>query len=286
MSVLCAQCGETLLGSVNRCWRCGREVDSRPGPVELPPVRREPVTVAEVADEQESDETSSERIDEPTSGGESAAASADDSLAATQAGTSDAEVVTRENAEQKPDDSRSGGPGAQGPPPILPTDQTGSGPTGSRNGDSVIVATSAREAPPQRPQNVIYHGSPFAPLAGQRPPETPSKAPAAAPIYPQNAAASGGAIASFCLGLMSLSVAAIFWSAPVVALILAILGICMGIWGMFSNRRGFAGVGLALCIAAFGWSGFMGVVQVYTMIHGVSPFQQAVEPTDMEMLDP
>ena len=33
MAVTCAHCGEQLMGSVNRCWRCGRDVQSRPGPV-------------------------------------------------------------------------------------------------------------------------------------------------------------------------------------------------------------------------------------------------------------
>lgn len=42
MAVQCAQCGEELLGAVNRCWRCGHEFEPHSGPSDLPPVRRSP----------------------------------------------------------------------------------------------------------------------------------------------------------------------------------------------------------------------------------------------------
>ncbi len=43
MAVLCAKCGEELLGAINRCWRCGTEYESRSGDIEIPPLRRAPV---------------------------------------------------------------------------------------------------------------------------------------------------------------------------------------------------------------------------------------------------
>ena len=43
MAVQCAHCGEELLGSVNRCWKCGRSLIAHAGPAELPPVRRAPI---------------------------------------------------------------------------------------------------------------------------------------------------------------------------------------------------------------------------------------------------
>ena len=43
MVVKCAHCGETLMGSVNRCWQCGKEFESRTGPAETPPLRRPPI---------------------------------------------------------------------------------------------------------------------------------------------------------------------------------------------------------------------------------------------------
>lgn len=43
MAVQCAKCGEELLGSVNRCWRCGSEFEAPAGVVDEPPVRRRPI---------------------------------------------------------------------------------------------------------------------------------------------------------------------------------------------------------------------------------------------------
>ena len=43
MAVQCANCGEELMGSVNRCWRCGRPFVSRSGPAQVPPIRRNPI---------------------------------------------------------------------------------------------------------------------------------------------------------------------------------------------------------------------------------------------------
>lgn len=43
MTVQCANCGEELLGSVNRCWRCGQLLVAHAGPTDVPPVRRAPI---------------------------------------------------------------------------------------------------------------------------------------------------------------------------------------------------------------------------------------------------
>jgi hypothetical protein len=39
MSVHCSQCGEELMGAVNRCWKCGQQFAARPTVDGLPPVR-------------------------------------------------------------------------------------------------------------------------------------------------------------------------------------------------------------------------------------------------------
>jgi hypothetical protein len=46
MTVQCAKCGEELMGSVNRCWRCGQEFVARSGDASLPPIRRSPLVAA------------------------------------------------------------------------------------------------------------------------------------------------------------------------------------------------------------------------------------------------
>ena len=44
MSIRCAQCGEELLGAVNRCWRCGQAIEV-PADGGVPPIVRAPVPV-------------------------------------------------------------------------------------------------------------------------------------------------------------------------------------------------------------------------------------------------
>lgn len=43
MAVKCGNCGEELMGSVNRCWRCGQSLRAHAGPAHIPPVRRPPI---------------------------------------------------------------------------------------------------------------------------------------------------------------------------------------------------------------------------------------------------
>lgn len=59
MAVQCANCGEELLGAVNRCWRCGHEFEAHSGPSNLPPIRRAPPkpVAASLADSSESSES-------------------------------------------------------------------------------------------------------------------------------------------------------------------------------------------------------------------------------------
>ena len=44
MRTICSQCGEELIGAVNRCWKCGTSVSTAVQPAK-PPVRRPPVTM-------------------------------------------------------------------------------------------------------------------------------------------------------------------------------------------------------------------------------------------------
>lgn len=45
MPVTCANCGEELLGAVNRCWRCGQTALSAPGSGDAPPIRQAPAMI-------------------------------------------------------------------------------------------------------------------------------------------------------------------------------------------------------------------------------------------------
>jgi len=46
MKVWCAACGEELMGSVNRCWKCGKTFPVQPEGGSKPPIRRLPIAAA------------------------------------------------------------------------------------------------------------------------------------------------------------------------------------------------------------------------------------------------
>lgn len=90
------------------------------------------------------------------------------------------------------------------------------------------------------------------------------------PAYPTNVGAAGGAIASVVLGVMALVATRLITPG---ALLISILGVGMGVWGLYSDRRGLAILGLALCCIAMAISGFLIVVQLYTLVYGYDPFE-------------
>lgn len=112
-------------------------------------------------------------------------------------------------------------------------------------------------------------------------PATPYYAPPAMPIYPSNAGATGGAIASVVLGVMAL--ATIKFITPG-ALLISILGVGMGVWGLYSDRRTAAVLGLLLCCLAMSISGFLSAVQLFELINGYNPFEGDLPPVDSTAL--
>ncbi|MCO6455123.1 MAG: hypothetical protein J5I93_07470, partial [Pirellulaceae bacterium] len=103
-----------------------------------------------------------------------------------------------------------------------------------------------------------------------------------APSYPAHTAAVGGAIGSVVLGGMSL-VGCLITNA---ALVTALLGLAMGVWGLYSTRRGLAVLGLLLCFLALSISSFNGAVDLYEYMNGRSPFAPApLFEEDGEVLD-
>jgi hypothetical protein len=200
MAVRCAQCGEELLGAVNRCWRCGAQVLSRSGDTDLPPIRRPPVpapTVAEPAGEPED---------------------------VVEASFADAEV-----AEPAPSSPAAGGTVVEGlpsgTPRTLPTRRVGS-----------PFAT--------RPSNFLSRVTRWL---------TPDR----------------GAVAACVLGILALFACII---APPAAVILGVLGLGLGILGLYSRRRGPALVGLLFCSLAILMGVFLVAVFWYESRYGYLPW--------------
>jgi hypothetical protein len=112
-------------------------------------------------------------------------------------------------------------------------------------------------------------------------PATPYYAPATLPTYPANAGATGGAIAAVVLGVMAL--ATISFITPG-ALLISIIGVGMGVWGLYSDRRPVAVFGLLLCCIAMAISGFFSAVQLFELINGYDPFEPDLPVEDTTVM--
>jgi hypothetical protein len=220
--VICSHCGEELMGSVNRCWRCGRTFVAEHNPENLPPIRRRPIP-----------------LDLVTKSWEELAA---------------ARMPARDAAGEE---------GNSGEPVVAEAIEPASADSALRgaNGHSHPAFASAGAAAPVS--------------------TTPYYAAPPTPIYPSNAGATGGAIASIVLGVMAL--ASIKLLTPG-ALLISILGVGMGVWGLHSDRRTAAVLGLLLCCLAMTLSGFFSAVQLYELINGYSPFEGDLPPVDASEL--
>lgn len=96
------------------------------------------------------------------------------------------------------------------------------------------------------------------PLPGNRP-----KPPATQQLIRDHAAVAG-AVGSLVLGIFGLSVA---WMADPTAVIgaalMALLGLVMGMWGLYSRRRGWALFGMLLCVGAISLASYSGAMLIY-----------------------
>jgi len=128
-------------------------------------------------------------------------------------------------------------------------------------------------------------GSPFAESAGPTGDGPADRAPPAKThyvvrqaSYPRHLASIGGSIAALVLGILSMI--ACFYTAG--AVVTAVIGLLMGIWGLYSTRRGPAIIGILLCCVAMAIGGFNGVVWVYESQYGYKPWDA---PSGYETLE-
>lgn len=76
--------------------------------------------------------------------------------------------------------------------------------------------------------------------------------------------AVAGAIGSIVLGLFSLSVSWMYNPTAVIGgALLALLGLAMGMWGLYSRRRGWALFGMLVCVAAISLASYKGARLLY-----------------------
>jgi len=139
-------------------------------------------------------------------------------------------------------------------------------------GDAVNDATVAHT-----PQ--MRRGSPFrteeADPEGDSTDEFLRSGPPAPTLYPQYGGASMGSVMAMTLGFLGLGLAKYI---QIAGILTAGFGLGMGVWGLYSKRRGAAIFGLLLCCAAITLASFFGAVEVYRAIHGVGPWESGPYP--------
>ena len=136
----------------------------------------------------------------------------------------------------------------------------------------------------------VQVGSPFSdrsePLAVNVPLDHPSNAHdrlttrSPATQYPRNLAARGGATASLSLGLISwLGVLMILWGdwSPLGTVVTSLLGIGLGVWGVFSHFRRVAITGLLMGCITLAVSGFCEAIDIYVRVNGENPFAPVLD---------
>jgi hypothetical protein len=91
----------------------------------------------------------------------------------------------------------------------------------------------------------------------------------------KSAMAMGGTVAAIVLGLFAIAIAPFRFEAAFIALI----GVIMGIWGLYSPRRNWALAAMLLCCLAVGLGAFTGARQILLWLESQKEIQM-VEPVD------
>lgn len=209
----CPQCGEPLMGAVNRCWKCGLDLraETRPGALPVSKTAFEPLVVAELADAP-------------------AAAVPTEPVAV-------ASPATAVNPSE---------PAVGAEAPVLEF-----GPNGS----------------------LLRRGSPFTPGALLMPPKPmPTLGATTRPKPPslqQAYASNGGAIAALVLGIFGVILSPLRFEGAIVGMV----GLVMGLWGLYSQRRGWALAGLILCCLAIAIGMYTGAVWLFKVTHNATPWE-------------
>lgn len=90
----------------------------------------------------------------------------------------------------------------------------------------------------------------------------------------QSNMAMGGTVGAVVLGTFALVLSMFRFEAAIIAL----LGLIMGIWGLYSPRRGWALSAMLLCCLAIGVGSYTGMRQLYFHIQKGQPVQPAEDP--------
>jgi hypothetical protein len=165
------------------------------------------------------------------------------------------------------------------PSDVVMAELSGGPVTATVPGDATTEASPAPQANASSPAGPggqsIRTGSPFVRGAVMQAVSTPAfpkhpLAPGFSPRIPgppgHDPLAVAGAVIAILMGVFALSIAWIqSWVTISAAIVIALIGFAMGIWGLYSKRRGWALFGLLICCAGLGFATYTGTKLVYDL---------------------
>jgi hypothetical protein len=130
-----------------------------------------------------------------------------------------------------------------------------------------VVAMAQPYAPPPQPPMATV-------LVKPRPAPRLSSTPAdRVEALRQGNMAMGGTVGAMVLGIFALALSLFRFEAALIA----VMGLVMGIWGLYSPRRNWALAAMLLCCLAIGIGAYTGMSQLYTYIQKNRPIE-VVDP--------
>lgn len=151
---------------------------------------------------------------------------------------------------------------------------------------AALAETTVLERPSAAPSDSEAQPQPRPPPPKFPPPPNPLDTPPPQPVSipsmrrhvpPRpNIAAIGGAYAALAIGIFALALSPFRWEAAIVGLV----GLVMGLWGLYSPRRGWALLGMLLCALAIGWGTFTGVNELYVYLNRNAPIVEEESPDE------
>jgi hypothetical protein len=106
-------------------------------------------------------------------------------------------------------------------------------------------------------------------LPPQQAPQFGKAAAGKKPPLQQSHASWGGAVAAIVLGIFGVIIAPFRFEGAIVGM----LGLAMGIWGLYSHRRGWALFGLILCCLAIGVGMYTGAFWLFQVMNNAKPWE-------------
>lgn len=137
-----------------------------------------------------------------------------------------------------------------------------------------LVAPAESPTEYQVDGSTLRRGSPFSAGAVLLPPRSApafgaAVSPATQVSNQQRYASDGGVVAALVLGLFGLLLAPFRFEGAIVGL----LGLVMGLWGLYSKRRQWALFGLILCCLAVGIGCYTGAYWLFRYVNHSTPWE-------------